>query len=459
MKSLKILMGSVAMLALNASLAFANPLIDEEFWESEALSLTKVKEAVAAGHSIKDMDDDGYGPLFFAGEHGASVDIIEFLVAQGADINRLGHDARPPIYYITKGGSLEAVKAFLKHNPRLDILDETNRNLFAHATRKQTDLAVFDLLIEKGLDVKHLDSNGRSALHEAVQRTKSPKLIDYLIGLGLSLQAVDADGTNAFLLAAGRNSNFDTVKYVGAKLDAWTSTDANGHNAATRVGMRNKNVKTLEFLVSKGADPKIIGKKGDTGLIFAAYRNEAEIVERFLGYGVNVNHANNKGETALTRAAIRNKPEITKILLTAGSDVHATTKAGDTALIIAAARSRKGAEQIAAQLLEKGAKINHGNGKGQTALMAALMADQKITFITSLMDAGADIHAKDSDGYTPLMHAAINSSDANIVKLLLSKGADATIKDDFDETALDFAKGNKKLAGSDAVDALKAALK
>lgn len=438
-----------AALALWSGAALANPLNDADFWKAEDLDLARVQATAAEGNSIHEMNPKGYNALFYAGEYGASPEIIDWLVAEGADINAIGHDERPPIFYITKGGSLAAVKAFLAHGPRLDIKDEYGRNMFAHATRKQTDLAVYELMREIGVDALNLDDAGRSALHEAAQRSGSIEVLEYLNGLGLDWASTDKDGTNLYLLAAGRNSHVDVAAYLGDKLDAWESTDSDGNNAALRAAFRVGSVPMLELAESHGADPLAVNKDGDTALILAAYRSPLEMVQAYLERGVDVNAANAKGETALIRAAIRNAPEVTAALLAAGAKADAAAENGDTALSLAAANPGKGRDEIITQLIAAGASAS-----GTTALNAAAEAGQPVAVLKALLAAGADVNAVDGDGYSALMQAAVHATDPTVVLTLLEAGADASIADDFDDTALTLIEENAALADGPAAKAL-----
>jgi ankyrin repeat protein len=79
--------------------------------------------------------------------------------------------------------------------------------------------------------------------------------------------------------------------------------------------------------------------------------------------------------------------------------------------------------------------------------------------VAAILKAGANINAQDAIGFTALMDAAKNTVHSEVVVLLLQSGADANIVDKNGKTALYFARGNKKLVGTNAYLALERATK
>jgi ankyrin repeat protein len=74
------------------------------------------------------------------------------------------------------------------------------------------------------------------------------------------------------------------------------------------------------FLLSKGADPNLGGKDGETPLTTAARGNYTDAVQWLISEGAKVNIANRRGETPLIIAVQQREPRIVKLLLQAGAD-------------------------------------------------------------------------------------------------------------------------------------------
>ncbi|MGA2641203.1 MAG: ankyrin repeat domain-containing protein [Spirochaetia bacterium] len=100
----------------------------------------------------------------------------------------------------------------------------------------------------------------------------------------------------------------------------------------------------------------------------------------------------------------------------------------------------------------------HGHAKDQlweTPLMLAAKYNQNPEMITTLLKAGADVNAKDTQlGWTPLVYAAQGNQNPELILTLLKAGADAKAKDERGQTALDYAKDNYALKGTDALKQL-----
>ena len=124
------------------------------------------------------------------------------------------------------------------------------------------------------------------------------------------------------------------------------------------------------LLSSRGAEDDIAGADGTTALIWAAHRNDAQMVDLLLRAGADVKAANDYGATALYAAAANADPAITVRLLAAGADANAHLSSGETPLMEAArhGQSRNGARVAGAR---RGSQRTGSNG-GQTALMWAI---------------------------------------------------------------------------------------
>ncbi|GHS97345.1 hypothetical protein AGMMS50276_17250 [Synergistales bacterium] len=158
-------------------------------------------------------------------------------------------------------------------------------------------------------------------------------------------------------------------------------------------------------------------------------------------------------------------PQKVEAAIKGGADVNARDKDGYTALTYAA-RSNLNPEVIAL-LLKNGADINVKSVRegGLTALMVAAGLNPNPEVTELLLKNGADINTKtesdqaERDSVTALMLAAWRNPNPAVVSLLLNNGADAYIKAGDGKRAIDYARENNRLKGTEALRQLEEASK
>jgi ankyrin repeat protein len=100
--------------------------------------------------------------------------------------------------------------------------------------------------------------------------------------------------------------------------------------------------------------------------------------------------------------------------------------------------------------LQTGSGVNARDSSGVTPLMWAAAITKIPEVIKVLIDAGAEVNARDDIGKTSLIWAAASNENPESVVLLLQTGADATLRDLAGQRAIDYAKDNEALKGTDA---------
>lgn len=183
-------------------------------------------------------------------------------------------------------------------------------------------------------------------------------------------------------------------------------------------------------------------KKGSTAVMFAAERGFAEIVERLVAKGADINLRNKYGFTALHAAASNNHAAVVKFLLEKGAQVDPQDELGQTPLYFAAERGHLEPVRL---LVAKGADVNKLAKKGWTPLYAATSGNF-VEIAKVLLEHGATVNIKTSEGtHSPLLIAACNKN-PDMVRLLLNAGADRSARLSShhagykNQTALDIAK-------------------
>jgi ankyrin repeat protein len=137
-------------------------------------------------------------------------------------------------------------------------------------------------------------------------------------------------------------------------------------------------------------------------LFDAIASGDAQVVERALGSGANVDSRAADQATPLIAATLGNQPTIVELLLSKGADVTARNSGGFTPLHAAA---YVGSATIAKQLLAKGAPLDDADNKaGVTPLMVA-GEENHADVAELLISQGADPGHPEIHGYLPITRA------------------------------------------------------
>ncbi|MCC5869655.1 MAG: ankyrin repeat domain-containing protein [Gammaproteobacteria bacterium] len=384
-----------------------------------------------------------------AGNAMAGEDVWQFLIDRGARMNENQLEDRPAIFWVSKGGTPEAVRLVLAQ-PGVDVhaVDVVDRNSFAHAVRLQPDLAVYRELIAAGIDINKVDRNGRTAMHEAAMRTRYVHLFEFFADLGLRYDALDNNGWDTFLNAAWRNPVFDVVVHLAEHSDI-ERVGNNGLNAAMLAAENNPSGKVFQWLLDQGLPVDGTDEAGATALIRAG-RNSAEVAKILLDMGQDVNATDNNGNTAFINAGLAQElaPELFRVLAQAGADVQAVNNNGANALMNALrtwAVYKKGPQNIRLLIEDYGLRPTRRLENGATPLTIAASVNHSAEVLRLLVDAGARVNDTDGDGWTPLMHYAARTNNTGAIDYLIAAGADVTLRNPDGDTAADLLERNPNL--------------
>lgn len=273
---------------------------------SNAGDLEAVRQAIAKGGNVNASTTAGT-PLSIAALNGRR-DIVELLLAQGADLNKGDEQARwTPLARSIVGGETE----------------------------------IAELLIGRGADVNLTTKKGFSPLMSAICMHLSP-LVTLLLDRGAAVDGGTEDGDTPLIFAA-RAGSMEIVKSLldrGAGLDVQTKAGESALMAAATA----RHEECATFLVDRGANVNLSSKKGWTALLAAIDSGDPALAALLVGRGAEVNAKSSSGWTPLMEAAESGDMATAKLLLEKGADVNARAEKKTTALKLA--KYKKNAELV-----------------------------------------------------------------------------------------------------------------
>src|SRR5438874_669084 len=262
----------------------------------------------------------------------------------------------------------------------------------------------------------------------------------------------DVDGTTPLIWAA-HNGDSETGKLLisaGANVKATNRYGVNALVEAATIG----DVAMMEALLKAGADANATYGAGETPLMLAARTGNLDAVKLLIDRGAKVNEADEfKGYTPLMFAATENQPEVARLLIERGADVNARSRrfefgklkeASGGALMERAEggmsplqyAAREGNLETGQVLLAAGADVNAPEAQHNFTPMLIAIYNGKYDLAAMLIERGAKVNdgslylaieLRNMDTYSnrpnpPEVDRTLTATD--IIKMLLARGAD-----------------------------------
>lgn len=497
----KTFLTAILLSAAFFSKAQDNTLLTADFWKGNP-NLTTVKEVIAKGNSPSEQNGGFHDPVTMAINNNISNDVVKFLIEQeGNDVHKKTHHSRTYLQWAAARGNLDLVNYLIEKGADVNYKDSYGDAVIAYAASAgNKNTAVYEALIAKGVDPKAKSEDGSNLIMSAIPSDTELALTDYFVSKGIVLADKDNHGRTAADFAAklGNLEIIDKLIAKGVKptdqalffatqgsrakqngLDVYQTLvdkynlnpQALNPNGETilHVLVRRPNTEIANYFLDKGVDVSIADKNGNTVLMNAAAGSDAALVETLLSKAKNVNAANIDKETALTTAIASGSAEVAALLIKNGADVKVLDKDGNNLAYYwfnsfrpsgrpGSQSQGPAVDNFADKLVvlkNAGLDVTAPQANGSTLLHLA--ADKgNIDLIKKAVELGVDVNAQDEDGNTALHKAALTAKNDKVLKALVELGIKKDLKTEFEETAYDLATQNDFLTENNvSIDFLK----
>lgn len=378
-----------------------------------------------------------------------SVGLPLALLERGADPFGPDERLRTPLHLASAHGQLALVAALLARGGNPNVRDASGRTpLFAALECGPQAPEVVRALIAHGADPEASDAHGETPLGLAMEHPELRHWLDWghwpRPARTLRAEDLPAAAADGAVVAVER------LLELGMAVDTRDAQGASALLHACGAGRRE----VAQRLLDAGADISLPAQSGMTALAAAVAARREALVALLLERQAPVDQRLPGASTALMVAAAMGYPEIVERLLDAGAEVNATDARGRNALHAAAQFGFESQDSLRARrlfdaLLKRGADVNHADGEGKTPLLMLLGAQLRPgsacdathigALVPVLLDAGARLEHADQRGVTAL-HACAMHALLPPARVLLARGADRHAADGFGRTAADVAR-------------------
>ena len=464
----------------------SNIFFDRTFWKT-APNIEVVEQKIAEGNDPVVMNKFSFDAVVYAILENAPIETIKYLLAkEGNPVDKITHDGRNYLLWAAYKGNVTLMKYLIAKGSQVDLIDDHGYDLLTFpAIAGIQDLAVYNLIIKNGIDIKNTNREGANALLLLAPSLKDEKVLSYFQEKGLDIHSKDAQGNGMFNYAVRKGNiklmnklielgvDYKTLNKNGGNAVIFASKGSRGYTnplevykylekigidikvknkdgqtALHNIAYRTKDFKIFEYFFNHGLDINQVDQKGNTPFLNSINGRNFEIAQKLLPKVNNINQENTAGFTALTYAIRRSSPELFDQILALNAKVDIIDKNGNNLIFHTFdaynPKNSKSFEKFIEILQSKGVDPIVKQSKGNTLLHLAIEKGNQYLVEKSL-ELGVDINQKNGDGLTALHLSAMKAQDDKLLKLLLAKGADKSILTDFEESAFDLASENELL--------------
>lgn len=363
--------------------------------------------------------------------HGAvsndDVELLEYLIAKGCDINARNADDETPLHLASTRGLHRIVAALLKHGAVADTRSYTTSPLESAAAADHAH--VIELLLEHAEG--DLGTHLAGAMH-AAGSGRAIRVLSVLLARGVDINMQDRQGQTALhgaAIGSGRFGRDGQNFVVGWLLDRGADPNRRDRHGYTPLhGAILRQSTTVELLRCRGAeaDAFALAGLGEVDALGALIEGPPGVV----------NTPDGLGRTLLHWAATTGKTPVAAMLLARGADAGTPASDCSTPLHMAALH---GHALVAKALISHGADVNIRVGRKPPPLMSAICGSCDPEMVVMLLEAGASTGMTENPWGSPL-HAAVGLFSAReVVEALLRFGAAVNEKNRRGQTPLDIA--------------------
>lgn len=249
------------------------------------------------------------------------LDTVKDLIEnQHIGINIKGKNSLTPLEFATMYKKLDICEFLIKSGADINVCDEYGDALIIHQARIENP-NVHKPLISNDADINKKNKYNNTSLNRKI-KTEDTNVCEFLINHGANVNAKDEYGDTLLIREAGI-SNTDVCEFL---INHGAYIETHGKNGDTPLirAAQTHHKDICELLLNHHADVNALDKNNDTALIKATQTEDQEICKLLIENGANVNSIiDQNGATLLHKAAKEDDLNMCEFLIDYDADINA----------------------------------------------------------------------------------------------------------------------------------------
>ncbi len=358
------------------------------------------------------------------------------LIEKGANVNQPNFDGNTALHLAIAKKDHDLINLLLDKGADVNVKNGAEESCFFNAVHKEIKNSTLVKMMDMGADISASNKQEKTVLHSASEQGNA-KLVSILVNKGADVNAKTATGMAPVHFAANKG-NIDSVNIL-ADNSANLDIKNNALETPLHLASKENHIEVVRFLLTDNEVQKNINKNvnmrdGENAAAYAVKKNNAEIVELLLEYGVEPNRQDNNGRQLLYHAAMKGHLEISSILIEKGADVRKATVDKKTEKTLMHHAVKNNNVKLVALLYKHNADVDIVDESDNTPLSEAIEFSKDYRIVTALLAAGADVNRMDSLGNRPIDKICSNyflgENRQKILSSVLSKRPNLKMSDD-----------------------------
>jgi len=292
-----------------------NSLLSADFWHSKP-SLDKVKSEIIKGNNPSEYNNYRFDPVTMSIMNNADLETVKFLISQeGNYIDKITHDSRTYLHWAAMSGRKDLIEYLIAQGSDINKLDSRNYTPLTFAAYfGLNNVDIYNMFFQAGINPKQKYANGANILHLSIGNDKDGSLQKLFKSKGLSIKNKDKNGHTTFDYAA-TFGNIELLKSLRKKgIKANNIALINASNGTRRI---INGLDLYKYLIDEvKINPYAKNENGLTALhIVAARTNHSDVIKYFINKGLDVNLVDNENNNVLILASSGSDLENIKTIL------------------------------------------------------------------------------------------------------------------------------------------------